>query len=112
MLCLSVLGVVLLAFPALAVAGDPKFEYGKQEEVKDVKGVEWHATAEAGVVFTTGNSETTTGTGGLKVSRKTGNNKIAIEGSAAYSKSGIRVLNDLNGNGTVDNETEIQEVQT
>src|SRR4051812_19792543 len=102
----------LLAFPALAVAGDPKFEYGKQEEVKDVKGVEWHAPAEAGVVFTPGTSETTPATGGMKASRKTGNNKLQLEGSAAYSKSSIRVLNDLNGNGMVDNANEIQDVET
>lgn len=102
----------LLAFPTLAVAGDPKFEYGKAEEVKDVKAPEWHATAEAGVVFTTGNSETTTATGGIKASRKSGNNKLAIEGSAAYAKSGIRVINDLNGNGMIDDASEIQDVQT
>src|SRR6188768_3969565 len=100
----AVLGLSLvLAVPALAYAGDPKFEYGKSEEVKDVKDVEWIAAAEAGLVFTTGNSETTTVTGGLKASRKTGKNKLALEGSAAYAKSGLRVLLDQNGNGTIDN---------
>ena len=54
-----------LVAPGLAAA-DPKFEYGKKEDVKDVKEVEWNATAEAGVVFTTGNSETLTATGGIK----------------------------------------------
>ncbi|HUS27995.1 MAG TPA: DUF481 domain-containing protein [Kofleriaceae bacterium] len=103
---------IVLAFPALAHAGDPKFEYGKAEEVKDVKDVEWVATAEAGVVFTTGNSETTTATGGVKASRKTGKNKLALEASAAYAKSGARVLLDQNGNGMIDNASEIQDVQT
>jgi hypothetical protein len=102
----------VLACPALAVAGDPKFEYGKSEEVKDVKGIDWTAAAEAGLVFTTGNSETTTATGGIKASRKTGKNKFAVEGSAAYAKSGLRVIYDQNGNGTIDNESEIQDVQT
>ena len=101
-----------LALPALAYADDPKFEYGKADDVKDVKGVEWNATAEAGVVFTTGNSETTTATGGIKASRKTGQNKLALEGSAAYAKSGLRVISDQNGNGTIDNASEIQDVQT
>jgi len=98
--------------PSLAFAGDPKFEYGKSDEVKDVKGIDWTAAAEAGLVFTTGNSETTTATGGMKASRKTGKNKFAVEGSAAYSKSGLRVLFDQNGNGTIDNESEIQDVQS
>src|SRR5689334_833960 len=101
-----------IGLPALAHADDPKFEYGKAEEVKDVKDVEWVAAAEAGLVFTTGNSETTTGTGGIRASRKTGKNKLAIEGSAAYAKSGLRVIADQNGNGTIDNASEIQEVQT
>jgi hypothetical protein len=102
----------VVAYPALAYAGDPKFEYGKSDEVKDVKGVEWIAAAEAGLVFTTGNSETTTATGGVKASRKTGKNKLALEGSAAYAKSGLRVLLDQNGNGMIDNASEIQDVQT
>jgi hypothetical protein len=89
---------------------DPKFEYGKAEDVAKVKGTEWNATAEGGIVFTTGNSETTTATGGLKASRKTGKNKLALEASLTYAKSGLRVLDDLNGNGTIDNETEITTV--
>jgi len=86
---------------------DPKFEYGKEEEVEKVKGTEWNASAEGGVVFTTGNSETTTATGGFKAARKTGQNKLAIEGSAAYARAGVRVLQDLNGNGMIDSDSEI-----
>jgi len=70
------------------------------------------ATAEAGVVFTTGSSESTTATGGIKASRKSGDNKLELEGSAAYAKSGLRVLDDANGNGTIDNESEIETVST
>jgi hypothetical protein len=104
--------VLLAAVPTSAYAGDPKFEYGKAEEVKDVKDVEWKATAEAGVIFTTGNSETMTASGGIKVSRKQANNKLAIEASAAYAKSNLLVLNDLNANGTIDDLNEIQSVDT
>jgi hypothetical protein len=103
---------LVLGGPRLAVAGDPKFEYGKQADVKDVKDVEWNATAEAGLVFTTGNSETLTASGGLKASRKTGQNRLQLEGTATYSKSGIRVLLDQNGNGLIDNEGEITSVET
>ncbi|MGE5187233.1 MAG: DUF481 domain-containing protein, partial [Acidobacteriota bacterium] len=71
-------------------------------------GVEWHATAEAGAVFTTGNSETTTATGGIRASRKEGDNKLSLEGTAAYAKSSVFVLQDLNGNGTIDDASEIK----
>src|SRR2546421_11399268 len=102
---LVVLGVLIAG--ARVASADPKFEYGKKDELKDVKGVEWHATAEGGIVLTTGNSETTTASGGFKVSRKTGANKLAIEASGAYARTSVRVLNDLNGNGMVDDASEI-----
>ena len=85
----------------------PKFEFGKADEVAKVKDVEWTAQAEAGVVFTTGNSETTTVSAGFKTSRKTGFNKFSLEGSMTYAKSGVRVIEDMNGNGMIDNESEI-----
>ncbi len=87
---------------------DPKFQFAKKDEVKDVHGVEWHATAEAGAVFTTGNSETTTATGGIRASRKEGDDKLSLEGTAAYAKSSVFVLQDLNGNGTIDDASEIK----
>ena len=104
--------IFAVAIPASASAGDPKFEYGKAEEVEKVKEVEWDAQAEAGVVFTTGNSETTTFAAGLKAARKTGNNKLAIEGSATYAKSSLLILEDLNGNMLVDDASEIRTQST
>lgn len=105
------LGIALVASTA-AYADEPKFVYGKQEELKDVKGVEWHATAEGGLVLTTGNSETTTASGGFKVSRKTGANKFALEASGAYAQASLRVLSDLNGNGMIDGPEEITTLDT
>jgi hypothetical protein len=102
----------LLLAARTAAADDPKFEYGKHDDIKDVKGVEWMAAAEAGLVLTTGNSETTTASGGLHVSRKAGDNKFTFDGSAAYAKSALRVINDMNGNGTIDNASEIQTVSS
>lgn len=99
----AVLAPLFAARPARA----QKFEYGKYEEVKDVTSVEWKATAEAGLVFTTGSSETLTATGGIKASRKTGNNKLELSASGAYAESGVRLLLDRNGNGLIDDETEI-----
>lgn len=101
---------LLLAFAHTASA--QKFEYGKYDEVKDVKEVDWKATAEAGLVFTTGSSETLTTTGGIKASRRTGNNKLELEASGAYAKSGLRVLLDRNGNGLIDDESEIVTADT
>ncbi len=103
-LCLTALGGEALA--------DPKFEYGKSDEVAKVKGTEYNASAEAGIVFTTGNSETTTATAGVKAARKTGENKIAFDGSLTYAKSGVRVLADNNGNGLVDDASEITSAET
>ncbi len=101
---------VAVATPAFA--DDPKFEYGKPADVKDVKDVEWHASAEAGAIFTTGNSETTTATGGVHASRKAKGNKFAIDGTFAYAKSGVRTFDDLNGNGLIDGPQEITTVES
>ncbi|MBA3457209.1 MAG: DUF481 domain-containing protein [Deltaproteobacteria bacterium] len=102
--CLGAVGGAALA--------DPKFEYGKAAEVEKVKGTEYNASAEAGIVFTTGNSETITATAGIKAARKTGLNKIAFDGTLTYAKSAVRVLEDNNGNGLVDNDSEITSVET
>jgi hypothetical protein len=103
--------LALAASPAFA--DDPKFAYGdKTKDVKDVKGTQWTATAEGGVVLTTGNSETTTATGGFHVTRKTGNNKLSAEGSVAYAKSAIKTLNDKNGNMLIDGEDELVTIDT
>ena len=96
----------------IAAADDPKFVYGKKDEVKDVKGIDWLAAAEAGLILTTGNSETTTFSGGIKASRKSGDNKLAFEASGAYAKSALRVIDDLNGNGMIDGPDEIQTVSS
>lgn len=67
----------------------PKFEFGKADEVKDVEKVEWAATAEAGLVFTTGNGRTTTITGGLKASRKEKANKFSIDAAGTFARSSV-----------------------
>lgn len=110
---IAVLFFVHVALAALSrPASAQKFEYGKYEDVKDIKTVVWKATAEAGAVFTTGSSESTQASGGIKASRKSGNNKLEIEGSAAYATAGILLLFDHNDNGMIDNESEIIAVQT
>jgi hypothetical protein len=103
----TVVAAVALCFATPAFADEPKFEYGKHEEVAKVKGTEYSASAEAGIVLTTGNSETTTVSGGFKVARKKAGNKLAFEGSATYARSGGRALLDRNGNGLIDDASEI-----
>src|SRR5438309_753734 len=81
------ISVGFIAFLAAAPAHaqkDPKFDFGKQEEVKTV---EWKAQAKGGFAMTTGNSQTTVGTVTASLSRKEGNNKLALEGGAAYGRS-------------------------
>jgi hypothetical protein len=108
--------ILVVAFLALVAlprgASAQKFEYGKYDDVKDVKKVEWKATAEAGVVFTTGNSESTQASGGIKASRRTGKNKLELEASAAYATAGLLLLIDHNDNGMIDNNSEIVSVET
>ena len=78
---------------------DPKFEYGKQEEVKKA---EWKASAQAGVISTTGNSRATSGGAGAKASRKAGNNKLSMEAMGAYARSSILIAVD-DGDGIIEN---------
>jgi hypothetical protein len=93
---------MLLAWSVPAQAGDPKYEYGKHDDVKDVKEVEWKASAQAGVIMTTGNSRTTTGAAGAKASRKEGNNKFEVEANGAYARAGIWLAEDRDASGFIE----------
>ncbi len=104
--------VAALLFAAKPSFADPKFEYGKIDDLKDIVKPKWLATAELGVLFTTGNSESTSITGGFKVSRKAGDNKFSLEGSGTYAKSSLRTIDDKNGNGKIDDATEIKTVES
>jgi hypothetical protein len=78
--------LTVLLVSSLASAQAPKFEFGKPEEVKVV---EWKSQAKGGLMATTGNSHTTNGSVAANVSRKEGNNKLALDGGYAYGKSRI-----------------------
>ncbi|HVV85718.1 MAG TPA: DUF481 domain-containing protein [Kofleriaceae bacterium] len=52
----------------------------------------WAATAEAGLIVTTGNSRTSTGTVGLKASRKEKKNELSLEASATFARSSNQVV--------------------
>ncbi len=96
--------VLALTAPALA---DPKFDYAKQEakegEAAAVSDVEWKATAQAGMILTTGNSRTTTLSAGAAASREAGANKLALEVGGAFARSSVFLAVDANANGAIDN---------
>jgi uncharacterized protein DUF481 len=90
----TVLALMLLAVPAFA-QGNPTFTYGKLEEVKagapPPPPVEWKAVAKAGMLLSTGNSQTTNGTLALAVSRRESANKFAFDAGMAYGQSNVLV---------------------
>jgi len=90
--------LVLLAAPALGQK-DPKFEYGKHEEVK---AVEWKASAKLGLVISSGNSQSGSGSLGASVSRKAGGNKFALDGGWTYVRSRVLQAADVNNSGFID----------
>jgi len=86
--------LTLALAPAVAAAQPtPTFTFGKADETKDVKDTEWSATAEAGLVVTTGNSRTTTVTGGAKATRKQKQNKFSAEAAATFARASTTVVN-------------------
>ena len=104
-----VAGIAGVVLPRAAVAQDdkPEFEYGDRKELEEVGGVAWTAQAQGSVIHTSGNSQTTTVSGAANASRKAGDNKFQAEASAAYASAEILTANDANGNGTIDDGSEI-----
>jgi hypothetical protein len=99
--------VLLLAAPT-AFADDPKFDFQKQEEVKEVV---WKVSANLGLIYTTGNSETLTISAGASASRNDGANKIALDIAGAFARSEVLTIADTNMNGMID-QNEISRVPT
>jgi len=94
-LILPAAAIALIALlPRPARAGDPKFEFGKAKELEEVEETEWSATAEAGVVLTTGNSRTTNLTGSAKASRKEKRNKLSLEATGTFARASTLVAAD------------------
>jgi hypothetical protein len=86
-----------------ARADDPTFVLGDKTEIKDVKDAVWTATGEAGLVSSTGNSKTTTVSAGLNATRKDKDNKFDAALTGTFARSTIRIAQDVNGNGAIDN---------
>lgn len=83
----------LLAWTGAARAQDvalPKYEFGKAPE-KAKPAVEWKVQAKGGMLLTTGNSQTGSGTFALDSSRQSGMNKLSLNGGVAFGRSRILV---------------------
>ena len=97
--CTSALVALALLFCAgrAHAQAEPKFTFAKPEEVKagapPPPPVEWKAQAKGGLVVIGGNSQTTNALLGANVSRKAGNNKVALDAGLAYGDSNILVSN-------------------
>ena len=99
----------LLGAASARADDEPKYDFGKAEEVKTVI---WKASANAGFLLTSGNSSTVSVSGGLNISRNDGKNKLTLSGGGAYAQSQLRAPSDLpaaqggNANGLIDTPTE------
>jgi putative salt-induced outer membrane protein YdiY len=92
--------IVLSMATGTALAGDPVFEKPKTPE-EIAKMVEWKAAVQAGLILTTGNSETTTTTVNATASRRQGMNKLQIDIGGAYARSSIFIASDVNNDGFI-----------
>jgi hypothetical protein len=93
------------ALPAAAQTENPKFTHTTEDEreaLLKLEKVEWKASAQGGLLMTTGNSRITTFSAGLNASRKANRNRFALEANAAYARSSIFLAVDQNANGTVE----------
>jgi hypothetical protein len=72
---------------ASARADDPKYDFGKQEQPKAK--VEWKASAQIGLMATTGNSQSVNLSGGISASRNDGKNKVALDVTGAFGRSEV-----------------------
>ena len=100
-LFLAVSAFVVVTSPCAFGQPDPKFDMGKQEDVKDIKDVVWTAKGEAGLVASTGNSQTTTVTAGANVTRKDKDNKFDGVLTGTFARATTRIATDANGDGTI-----------
>jgi len=88
----------LLVAGTVAAQTNPKFDYGKREEVKEE---EFKLSAQLGVLVTTGNSRTLTISGGATTSYKSAMNRFSAEVSGALARQSVFVANDANGDGFI-----------
>ncbi|HET8725826.1 MAG TPA: DUF481 domain-containing protein [Anaeromyxobacteraceae bacterium] len=95
-------GLLLAALlvPHASRADDPKFNFGKEEDLKKLP--PWSASITAGFGLTTGNAQSLNLTGGGNVAyRFDGVNLLTLDGNVALQRSTIETATDLDGNGVI-----------
>ena len=96
-------GALIIASTTRAYAQPPPtWEKGKREDIKGVEEVAWTGKAEAGLVSTTGNSQTLTMTASGNVTRKDHDNKLDLRVDGTFARATTRIATDLNANGVID----------
>jgi putative salt-induced outer membrane protein YdiY len=85
-----------------AAQPNPTFSYGNAADVKDLKSVEWTATAEAGLIVTTGNARTTSVAATARAARVDPQNKLEAQLSLTYARATIRSAADADGSGAIE----------
>lgn len=81
---------------------DPTFALGDKKDLKDVKAVTWTVTANAGLIATTGNSQSTSISAGGEATRKDKDNKFDALVAATYAHGTTRIVEDENGDGVIE----------
>ena len=79
---------------------NPTFDFAKP--ASDVKVVIWKASAQGGVLYTTGNSNSLTVSGAINTSRDDGKNRVQLDANVAYARSSVDAAVDANNNRVVD----------
>jgi hypothetical protein len=106
--------VLVASLGRYAAAADPKFEFGKVEEVKlpDPKKRDiWKASAQLGLILNTGNSNNVSFAAGGNGSWRRDIHRLTLDVNGAYAQATILQANDVNGNGVLDDESEIGRVE-
>ncbi len=93
----AVVAAVLL--PLAARADDPKFAWGKKEDLQ--KAPPWAASVTFGFGLTTGNAESLNLSGAANVGYRFGDNLLTFDGSVAFQRSTVETANDLNGDNVI-----------
>ncbi len=88
------------------------FTYAKPEDVPEVPAADWAGSAEAGFLFTTGNSRTTIVTAGGKIIRLAKQNKVQAEAGLAFAQSSVLVGVDFDMSGDLSEDEISKETLT
>ena len=76
---------------------NPTFDFAKP--ASDVKDVIWKASAQGGVLYTTGNSNSLTVSGAINTSRDDGKNRVQLDANVAYARSSVDHVDSARGHG-------------